>query len=545
MRTLPRQRSVRISAAPQDHRRGGEGSDDFRRPIARPAARAYRAAWRKFKQQHTLSPLDKQVVAIISEHPEYHVIVESAAADLANYSPRGGPAQSLAAHGSAPGHPRAGRHQPSGAASPQLHAKLAARPAARMKPNTACWRCWPSRCGKRSVPASRPTKTPIWNACGASPDASVRAQSGAAANCEPVPTSECAPRCGAKIADYTRRALVLEVPDGYFRDHCRCHHRRARDHADGHFSAGPQSRAERDAGPRRNRMRSLFATMALMIGCIVGGYAWSALRAVSAKDELRATMETEFAKQFAALAARQNAPAADAQRPSRMRRLAPLRRAMAKPAQLNRSRSCRRAGSTRSPTKWARSPAPNTWRRRIALCAPIPAAAHTTNVRVQARVPNSESAVARTRRRRADGSAACISPRRQRNRCSADQRSVCLEVSNWSVEDTLAVRVIVDYDFGVAPAGELTAAAPAGTRALAIRDAWECTGRSAFLRTPRPTDPLSPTRWDAGWIVRPMSVASAPISMAKRHFGHQFARVRPDHAAAQHAMRAPGRKAVW
>ena len=29
----------------------------------------YRAAWRRFKQQHTLSPLDKQIVAVISEHP--------------------------------------------------------------------------------------------------------------------------------------------------------------------------------------------------------------------------------------------------------------------------------------------------------------------------------------------------------------------------------------------------------------------------------------------------------------------------------------------
>ena len=50
----------------------------------------YRSAWRKFKGQHTLSPLDKQIAAVISEHPEYRVIVESAAADLANYSPRGG-----------------------------------------------------------------------------------------------------------------------------------------------------------------------------------------------------------------------------------------------------------------------------------------------------------------------------------------------------------------------------------------------------------------------------------------------------------------------
>ena len=50
-------------------------------------------------------------------------------------------------------------------------------------------------------------------------------------------------------------------------------------------------------------------------------------------------------------------------------------------------------------------------------------------------------------------SAACISPRDQRNtRSSADQRSVCLDVSNWSVDDTLAVRVIVDYAFGGAPA---------------------------------------------------------------------------------------------
>ena len=50
----------------------------------------YRAAWRKFRAEQALSPLEKQVVAVISEHPEYRVIVESAASDLANYSPRSG-----------------------------------------------------------------------------------------------------------------------------------------------------------------------------------------------------------------------------------------------------------------------------------------------------------------------------------------------------------------------------------------------------------------------------------------------------------------------
>jgi hypothetical protein len=90
MRTLSREQSVRVSPAPQNHRRGEEGSVIFAGQSRDQLRETYRAAWRRYKQQHTLSPLDKQVVAVVSEHPEYHVIVESAAADLANYSPRSG-----------------------------------------------------------------------------------------------------------------------------------------------------------------------------------------------------------------------------------------------------------------------------------------------------------------------------------------------------------------------------------------------------------------------------------------------------------------------
>ena len=82
----------------------------------------YRAAWRRFKQQHTLSPLDKQVVAVISEHPEYHVIVESAAADSQLFAAQRTD-QSLAAHGTAPRGARAGGHQPP-AGIAEVHAKL-------------------------------------------------------------------------------------------------------------------------------------------------------------------------------------------------------------------------------------------------------------------------------------------------------------------------------------------------------------------------------------------------------------------------------------
>jgi hypothetical protein len=213
--------------------------------------------------------------------------------------------------------------------------------------------------------------------------------------------------------------------------------------------------------PKKNRMRSVLATIALMIGCIVGGYAWSSLRAVDAKDELRATMKAEFAEQFATLAARQ----------------APESAASGANNGLGDSGSPfpARNGETGAAESLAHLPpcrvnshpdevGPVTCTDRvaqtIALCATVPAAAQTSNVRVQARVPKSESpwlerdAGAPTLGSLHIAEAAIESP------VSADQRSVCLDVSNWSTEDTLAVRVIVDYTFGPKPTSELTAAAP-------------------------------------------------------------------------------------
>ncbi len=48
-----------------------------------------------------------------------------------------------------------------------------------------------------------------------------------------------------------------------------------------------RNRAPEGSKPKKNRVRSLLATIALMIGCVVGGYAWSSLRAVSAKEEMQ------------------------------------------------------------------------------------------------------------------------------------------------------------------------------------------------------------------------------------------------------------------
>jgi hypothetical protein len=217
--------------------------------------------------------------------------------------------------------------------------------------------------------------------------------------------------------------------------------------------------------PKKSRMRSMLATVALMIGCIVGGYAWSSLRAVSAKDDLKATMEAEFTKQFAALAARQNPESANGAANGRNGGIDASGAAI--PA------SNGEAGAAESlahlpPCKvgaQADEVGPVTCSDRvaqpIALCASIPSAAHATNVRVLARVPKSESPWLERDAGAPTLGSLRIAAAPAEYPISADQRSVCLDVANWSVDDTLAVRVIVEYAFGGATAGELTAATPA------------------------------------------------------------------------------------
>jgi uncharacterized protein DUF1841 len=86
----------------------------------------YRGAWRKFRAEQPLSPLEKQIVAVINEHPEYRVIIESAAADLANYSPRSGqlnPWLHMGLHLAI--REQVATNRPAGIA--EVHARLAAR----------------------------------------------------------------------------------------------------------------------------------------------------------------------------------------------------------------------------------------------------------------------------------------------------------------------------------------------------------------------------------------------------------------------------------
>ena len=226
-----------------------------------------------------------------------------------------------------------------------------------------------------------------------------------------------------------------------------------------------RNRAPDQTRPKKNRTRSVLATIALMIGCIVGGYAWSALRAVSAKEELQATMQAEFTRQFAEFAARQNLPPAPANGTADAGGAA----VAAHSGQAGSAESLAQLPPCRITDKSAEAgpvTCNESMAHAIALCTAVPAASQTARIRVQARVPKSEAvweerdAGALTLGSLHMGAAPNEYP------VSPDLRSVCLDVANWSVEDALAVRLIVDYTFASVPANELTASTPTAAASL-------------------------------------------------------------------------------
>ncbi len=205
--------------------------------------------------------------------------------------------------------------------------------------------------------------------------------------------------------------------------------------------------------PKKSRMRSLFATIALMIGCLVGGYAWSALRAVSAKEELQATMQAEFSRQFAEFAERQKQGTSAASVAA-----LPAGNADAGVSEsLAQLPACRISPQSQDAGPVACNEASA---QTISLCAAIPARAEATNVRVLSRVPKSEAAW----EERAAGAPTLgslhIAASTTQSPITPDLHSVCVDVANYSVDEMLTVRLVVEYAVPKPQAGELTASAP-------------------------------------------------------------------------------------
>ena len=221
-----------------------------------------------------------------------------------------------------------------------------------------------------------------------------------------------------------------------------------------------RNRAPAESRPKKNRVRSTFAMVALVLAAVVGGYFWSELRAVGAREEiaaLRADLKLAARTQADAEATGAAMVPDVANSGSLATPMAASHGEAGSAESLAHLPPCRVTQQAEDAGPTACS---ETLAAKIALCALVPAASHTTTVHVEARVPMSDSPWSP-----ADAGATQLGNLRLAAQhteypASPDKRSVCLDVSNWSVEDTLAVRVIVDYAYPSAPTGELTAAAP-------------------------------------------------------------------------------------
>jgi hypothetical protein len=221
-----------------------------------------------------------------------------------------------------------------------------------------------------------------------------------------------------------------------------------------------RNRAPSEGRPKKNRTRSVLATIALMIGCIVGGYAWSSLRAVNNAAREKEERSAELQAAIATYEARRDAQLAAARAESAKAAVAARSGDSGVAETLANLPACR---ISTQPDEVGPVSCTEQSAHKIALCAAIPASAAVSNLRVQARVPGSEEAWGeRDAGATTLGSLHTGSETREYP-VDPDRKSVCLDVSNWSVEDTLAVRLIIEYAFPAAAAVELTAATPAHT----------------------------------------------------------------------------------
>jgi hypothetical protein len=224
-----------------------------------------------------------------------------------------------------------------------------------------------------------------------------------------------------------------------------------------------RNRAPVETRPKKNRVRSTFSIIVLVLGAMAGGYFYSQLKSVDTREEIAALRaDLKLAAQSSTTDPTTGLPSTAVS---------------GTPADATAASVTRRSGEAGSAESMAHLPPCQVTKQaadagptacseilatKIALCALIPSGAQTGNIHVEARVPLSDTAWMPANAGASTLGSLHLSPQHTEYSASPDKRSVCLDVANWSVEDTLAVRVVVDYAFPVAPAGELTAAAPVG-----------------------------------------------------------------------------------
>ena len=202
-----------------------------------------------------------------------------------------------------------------------------------------------------------------------------------------------------------------------------------------------RNRSPIDVRPRKNRIRSLLATIVLMLGCMVGGYAWSSLRAVNANEQMRSTLQTEFSRQFAALSAQQREGVPTGNNPDAG--ALPVGHSLPGTAeslvQLPPCTPAEHADDTGVATCTAHTA------HDVALCAALPATAQDARLQLMVRTLKPASTWQKRDPDSPTSGDLHVSDAMPEQSLDPTERPVCRTVANWSVTDALLVRLLVDY----------------------------------------------------------------------------------------------------
>ena len=133
-----------------------------------------------------------------------------------------------------------------------------------------------------------------------------------------------------------------------------------------------RNRAPAEARPKKNRVRSTFAIIALVFGAMVGGYFWSELRAVGAREEIAALRADLKLAAKAEIDARDHGRTALRPQPILARHTRRSRRAVARVAAPNPWRTCRPAACTQQAEDAGPIACTESLATTVALCATVP-----------------------------------------------------------------------------------------------------------------------------------------------------------------------------
>lgn len=202
-----------------------------------------------------------------------------------------------------------------------------------------------------------------------------------------------------------------------------------------------RTRASADTRPRRSRIRSTIAIAALMLACAVAGYAYSELRAVGAREEIGA-LRRELAVQLQAVAAATARIGQTAAPRAASVTIPPAGAPLTSSEALAQLPPCRLGAGDEAAGPAACSEATV---QRVALCALIAESAHEPRVQLFVRGMREGSSW-----QLADGASAAALQVRQTGdafafETGAGNPTLCVPLGNWSMEESYAVRLRVEW----------------------------------------------------------------------------------------------------